>query len=571
MLAPVVERELRVALLRRKARGQWLIAAWTAGGICMLFLLVLNVASARYTGDSLFRWLFALAAASVLFRGFGLTADLFSEERRNGTLGLLVLTGMQPLEIFLNKLMGAVLLVAYGLLGALPFFAIPFLAGGVPADQFFAALVFLANGLLFSVAIGLLASVLHREGGQAQVTAVAITLILSLAAPVAWKIYSELPRGHTPNSDWLALSPATALLMVFGNFTATAPHLFWLSSAFTLIYSLTALLLAAFVLQRTWRDGPETLAPQAWRVRVQKWARGSKFWQARLRDRLLPDQPFCWLAARDRRLVVFAELFLAAAAIVWLIGSSIWPSRWLTEGIALVNSVIIHLGLNWIVAYAASQRLAEDRQSGGFEILLTTPVTPTDIVEGQFRASVIQFRRVFLIALLLDVTFCLTSFTLFASTLFDTVLYLLFWAALIFYWYATHVETASLAMWISAWTGRPGYAAIQAMRTPLLYVFWIGVFFCGMVGVTGTVHTDWILPFLIFITAGLSSFGRRRTLRQKLANELKWIAAAAIPSRGDKRFKSWNPQAIFPPGRWGEFELRASTAPPKPHPRPQRR
>jgi hypothetical protein len=108
MLPPMVERELRVALLRRNARHQWMVAAWSAGGIFLGFVLLLGLASSRAMGRRLFVWLFAMACAGVVSRGFGLTADLFSEERRNGTLGLLVLAGLRPLEIFTNKQADAV-------------------------------------------------------------------------------------------------------------------------------------------------------------------------------------------------------------------------------------------------------------------------------------------------------------------------------------------------------------------------------------------------------------------------------------------------------------------------------
>lgn len=138
-----------------------------AGGICTFFLLFFALTHRREAGAGLFRLLFGLGCLGVVTRGFGLTADLLSEERRSGTLGLLVLTGLTPLEIFTNKLLGAAMLTAYALLGGLPFFAISFLTGGVPGTQFVCALAFLLNGLLFCIAVGLLASVLHRDGGQA--------------------------------------------------------------------------------------------------------------------------------------------------------------------------------------------------------------------------------------------------------------------------------------------------------------------------------------------------------------------------------------------------------------------
>ena len=105
-MPPLVERELRVALLRRNARRQWLLAAWTSGALCLFFLAVLGLASSPARGQTLFQWLFVLGCAAVVSRGVTLTADLLSEERRNGTLGLLVLAGLRPLEIFLSKLLG---------------------------------------------------------------------------------------------------------------------------------------------------------------------------------------------------------------------------------------------------------------------------------------------------------------------------------------------------------------------------------------------------------------------------------------------------------------------------------
>src|ERR1041385_2962496 len=149
-------------------------AAFIAGGFTFFFFLFLSSSMSRAKGLVLFHTLFALGCAGVVTRGFSLTADMFSEERRNGTLGLLVLTGLTPLEIFANKLFGALILSSYGLLAGLPFFAVAFLAGGVSGTQFFCGLVFLANALFFCVSISLLASVLSREGGQAHALAIAI-------------------------------------------------------------------------------------------------------------------------------------------------------------------------------------------------------------------------------------------------------------------------------------------------------------------------------------------------------------------------------------------------------------
>ena len=558
MLPPMVERELRVALLRRKARLQWMIAAWSAAGVCLFFLLVLGVTSPRTMGRTLFGWLFGLACVGILSRGFGLTADLFSEERRNGTLGLLVLTGLRPLEIFVNKLLGAGLLAAYALLGGLPFFALPFLVGGVSATQFLCASVFLANGLLFCVAVGLFASVLHREGGQAQITAVALTAVLSLATPLVRWFSASASGGSLVDRGWLTLSPAYPPWLVFANFSGSSPRLFWIGSGITLGYSLTALLAAAAVLQRTWREGPETLAPQGWRDRWQRWARGSEVWRHRMRARLLLDHPFCWLAARDRRPDLFARALVGTGALLWLAG---WKTRgllWLNPGTAFASSIVLHLCFDWILAYAAGRRLALERQSGGFEVLLTTPLDPVTIVDGQCKAMLVQFRTVWLAVFVFDVVLCSSGFATPGWSLAVAVIYLSAWCVLVAFWFARSLEVASRAMWISAWTGRPAYAAIQAIRPALSVFVWVWILSGNamMRGVPSRLPS-WLAFFLVLTLSGavFASFGSRRALREKLARELRIIACAPIPARGDKRFRKWDPNLVFPPGRWGEFQL----------------
>jgi hypothetical protein len=78
MVPPLVERELRVALLRRNAHKQWLTAAWMAGALTLLFMAVLGVTSNRSSGQHLFQWLFAFALGRI---GSRRTAELNLTQR----------------------------------------------------------------------------------------------------------------------------------------------------------------------------------------------------------------------------------------------------------------------------------------------------------------------------------------------------------------------------------------------------------------------------------------------------------------------------------------------------------
>ena len=432
---------------------------------------------------------------------------------------------------------------------ALPFFAIPFLAGGVSATQFICALAFLANGLLFCVALGLLASVIHREGGQAQTTALILTALLSLATPlVRWFSTTASITPPLP-LEWLTLSPAYPPYLVFTNFAGSSPRLFWMGSGFTLVYSLTALLLAALVLQYTWREGPETLAPQGWRERWRQQGRGNKGWRRRLRARWLARNPFCWLAARDRRPALFAHAFLGIAVLLWLAGWAALGGRWLKPANAVASSIVLHLCFNWIVAYAAGKRLAEERQSGGFEVLLTVPLDPAAIVDGQCRALLVQFRTVWLAVLVLDLILCASGFAAPGWSLPAIVMYLTAWGTILIFWFSMHLETASRAMWISTWTGRPAYAALQSISGSLWLLFWVWILSRGATGLPSLAHAavPVLILSLILLTVALVNFGRRRSLREKLARELRLIACAPDPVARRQALQEMGPSPHLPP------------------------
>jgi hypothetical protein len=436
----------------------------------------------------------------------------------------------------------------------------------VPATQFVCALAFLVNALLFCVAIGLLASVVHRDGGQAQLTAMVLAAVLSLATP-ALRWIGALASGMTGlGQGWLTLSPAYAPYLVFTGFAGSSPRLFWIGSGVTLGYSLIALLLAALILQHTWRDGPEVLAPKGWRERWRRWARGSQAWQRRLRAQLLPQHPFCWLAARDRRPVLVAKVFVAMVAALWLGGWTTWGKTWLTVGNVFVSCIILHSGLIWILAYAAAKPLAEERLNSGFEVLLTTPLAVEEIVEGQQNALLVQFKGVLIATLVADALLCAAGLAMLPGNVLAMTTYVLAWGLLLMLSHHLRTETTSKAMWISAWTGRPAYAAQQAMWPvlwPAVYVtFFARGALAGFRQMPGFLFAAILILFLLAVFAWLKSLlfptasKARPFLFYKLITELRDIACAPIPARGDKRFRRWDPRLIYPPGRWGELELR---------------
>ena len=130
-LAPLVRRELRIALRRRQLPKERFYVAASGAALVTLYLLLGLLDGSSSVGRKLHEWLFYIGLFLAVVRPTQATVGIFSEERRNQTLGLLHLTGMTSLELFVSKLLGGLLVASAGLLAIVPFLAVPFLSGGV--------------------------------------------------------------------------------------------------------------------------------------------------------------------------------------------------------------------------------------------------------------------------------------------------------------------------------------------------------------------------------------------------------------------------------------------------------
>lgn len=101
---PIVERELRVAARRRAT--YWVRTAFGAGAIAIGFFIWLDnrFSPANVFGQNLFAAFAGLSVFYCLTGGLRSTADCLSEEKREGTLGLLFLTDLRGHDVILGKL-----------------------------------------------------------------------------------------------------------------------------------------------------------------------------------------------------------------------------------------------------------------------------------------------------------------------------------------------------------------------------------------------------------------------------------------------------------------------------------
>src|SRR6478752_4375846 len=138
---PVAARELRVSA--RKGSTYWfrVVGGCTAALLLVLFWLFATFTPAGFNfraslGPALFRVLTWLLMAAALSVGLFFTSDCLSEEKREGTIGLLFLTDLRGYDVVLGKLLATSLRGFYTFFAVLPVLAITILMGGVTGSEF---------------------------------------------------------------------------------------------------------------------------------------------------------------------------------------------------------------------------------------------------------------------------------------------------------------------------------------------------------------------------------------------------------------------------------------------------
>jgi hypothetical protein len=567
-LLPIIERELRVALRKKRPVRRRLQVATLAVGGTLLFLLLATLGGDRQAGRRLHQ-LLCLAAAYLVLQTPRLTAGIFAQERREQTLGLLFLSGLGATEVFASKLLSAALVAFGDLLVLFPMLAVPFLIGGVSFAQFLATISALPNFLLFVLAVCLLASVLTRDDGTAVILTSVLLFLLCAAGPLIYLAQSKFSPGANLSSGWLLMSPAYGPYLAWSGFGTTCPTNFWNNILVTMAWSGFCLCVAAAMLKSLWREREQEYGAVGWRARWERWVHGDARDRRRLAANWLEANPFVWLAARDRQPAVLAWLVVGGMVVVWLACWAAWPNLWPSVPNFLLTATLLNLAMRWIIQYAAARSLGEARRDGSYELLLTTPLDPGDIVFGQFEASRCHFRLVTQTVLALEFAMMLAGLAGRSWTGSSLYVYGVIWTVLLS-WAWTQSRRwrgTSYALWVSLNCGRPAYAVWRTTGLSWWSWLWIPANL-QLLSVklpafpTGSTGEIWFASFiLVMVVVPLALWalfsvqpktGRAssvwRSSERKLISQFRDIVREPLPDPDDPRFKTWNPQERFP---WG--------------------
>jgi len=384
---PIAQRELRAASRRPSTH---LIRCWTAllgiGASLIAFVSAASFSGATSIINPLFGVQTIYAFGLALLAGVFLTSDCLSEEKREGTLGLLLLTDLKSHDIVLGKFVATSLNALYCLLALLPVTAVPLLLGGVTLGEFWRMALALVNAMFFSLATGLCVSAFLNDYARALGSTLALVAIAAAGMPALAALGSAcgLPAA------WFCFtlaSPYYPFAWAGDTNYGTQPAMFWVALFTSQLFGWLCLGLASIALAQLWPKGSA-------------WARGGRFARQaesslggtnRRRQRgagVVPFDPVRALTGDGAilRWMVWA-IVIGWAAVVG--NGHLWHSQPI---LGYPGAKTFAFLLKALVAFQACRFFVETRRNGSLELLLCSPLRSADLIRAQWRA----LHRIFL-------------------------------------------------------------------------------------------------------------------------------------------------------------------------------
>lgn len=532
---PIVHRELTEASRRRGT--YWIRVGAAAVGLAIggfVMLLTRRGAQPSQIGMYLF---VPLAIASFLYTmliGVFRTADCLSEEKREGTLGLLFLTDLKGYDIVVGKLAATSLNAFYGVLALFPVMAIPLLAGGVAIGDFKWVVTVSLNNLFFSLAVGMFCSAISRDERRAMVLAFLIVLFFAGGLPLFGALLCEWLHAWEYYPAFLIPSPGFDCFGAFEELRKQDKAFKLFETSVIFVHAMSWCLLAAscLIVPRTWQDKAATPGALRRRMFWHRLGHGSSEWRAAVRRRLLAINPFLWLAGRDRMKRFGVWGFLGLGVLIWAAGLlSRNKSDW-TDSVAYFwTAIIAHTVLKIWLMTEAPRRFSADRQNGALELLLATPLPVKEIIRGQWLALERQFAAPMFLVLLVDFVFVM-AMRRESSYVWLLVVFMVVFAA----------DMVTLA-WVGMWRGlnsrRSNRAAAGTMARILILPWVLFLLSFALIAVFGRVSSGtpaWFDEKFFYVLGLVIALGIDLLFglpaRSRLLSEFRTVATTRFETRG---------------------------------------
>lgn len=406
--APVIHRELRSAA--RQDFTYYLRTIGVAGLLLGMTVFVFRHGDESNFGGRLFASLHSTLFFSIWLLVPFLTADCISQERREGTLGLLFLTRLNSRDVVIAKGLAQGLRALTLWLAVLPILAVPFVLGGVSWTEALTSVFVNSGAIALALGAGLLASSFSRVWARVAVLAGALSAALCLGFALVFLVL--ISRSVVSPARLLAMLLSNSLFsswmealrvaidwdgcwpQILSRFGRTA-RTWWLcgaaaSTLLSLLFTLLAIQFTAARVRRIWREEP----PAAWLIWMQKKLCRPVFFQGFFRRWMknkLNANPVGWLEMRSwsGRIVAWSWLGLVA----FLYSGMLTDTR--LFGFGGLSHSSVHRTMGWLLgasmALSAAGSFRRERESGVLELLLVSPLGEDQIIMGRLRGLWSQF------------------------------------------------------------------------------------------------------------------------------------------------------------------------------------
>lgn len=527
---PIVARELRIAARRP---GTYRVRSGAALVLILMgtwLYLTKQNAPTQDIAMGLFCMSTGIVVLYCLLSGVQFTADCLSEEKREGTLGLLFLTDLKGYDVVLGKLVATSLNGFYAVLAVVPVMALPLLLGGVEPGEFGRMAVVVVNTLFFSLALGMCVSALSRSPRKAMAMTFFLILLLTAILPACGAWLAAMGKTQQLGRAWLMPSAGFSYYQAFDTPYKLGEAEFWWSVAVIHGLGWIALVLAAVIVPRSWQDRPAGAQRLRWRERWHWWSFGNPAERIEFRRRMLDRGAYFWLAARARLGPAYVWAVLGLVGCGWVWGIAKARRDWFEEGTYVFTGLLLNLVLKVWFALEAGKQLAEDRRQGALELLLSTPLTVREILRGQRLALERQFLGPVMAVLMVFFLFLTASSSdaMSQQNPEDRTLWMLFWAALMLMLVA---DLAGL-YWVGMWEGLAAKNPTRAAATNvgrILVLPWVVLGVVALVAPLMWPHLEGVpvAKYLLGLWFGLglaADVGFGAWARQKLLAEFRLAA-----------------------------------------------
>jgi hypothetical protein len=279
----------------------------------------------------------------------------------------------------LGKLLATSLRAFYALLATFPVLALTLLMGGVTGGQFWMTLLALVDALVVSLAAGLFVSAISRDSQKALAATLFLLFVLVAGGPAVDGTFAAIrQRSFIPI---LSLTSPGYLFVAAGAWGQTP---FWPALLANQAVGGALFGLACLLLPRTWQEKAAKIST-AGRSRVEAWKFGGAKSRRALRRKLIEPNPVLWLACRERwqAWAFWGLTILIAGGLAATSASRHRSELWMIWSyFGGLLTLVLYLG----IASQAGRFFVEAQRSGLTELLLATPLTVNQIVQGQWRA-----------------------------------------------------------------------------------------------------------------------------------------------------------------------------------------